>query len=128
MITLEQWIEKYNPIKNKEGEDFEGLLFQTYGEDKERVFAHKNHKQVWTLITGENETWWISPGYHLCNREGYFITEKEWEYVDIEVDLNEKINIGEAKYACLDFIEQNLGVELTPQQETDLHLFWDELI
>ena len=75
---LEHWINTYSPIKNpiSDTSGWEGTMFETHGEELE--FVLKQHPQnVWT--------WWdvdsgsqIAAGYHIVNRIGYFITEKQW--------------------------------------------------
>ena len=127
-ITFEKFQEKYKPIQNpftKEG-SYENTLFETYGKDLEFVRQQKS-ENIWTLIDCENEESWTIPGYHIVNRAGYFITEHSWKFQDIEVNNNVMITLGKAKYSCMDFLE-SIGIELTDEQEQDLHNFWSQIV
>ena len=131
-LTFEQWIEEYNPIMNPFTEDnpYDNTMFETFGNEIEHVVNHFNNinrKQVWTLIDAENEERWIVPGYLYVNRLGYFITEKEWESEDIEVNDNEMISIGKAKYLCKEFVEEELGILFTDEMEDKLHNYYSQL-
>ena len=128
-IKYEDWVEQYKPIKNNlnKNASMDGCMFETYDDELTRVFE-TDSKLVWTWITGENEEDWILPGKHLINRMGYFITEKPWEDENLEVDMNVHITIGKAKYSCVDFIEQHLNIELTGEQEDELHNFWSQIV
>ena len=64
------------------------------------------------MIDGDYETEWIVPGYRFVNREGYFITEIPWEDETLEINMNDMISTGEAKYACLDFLTEELNIPL----------------
>jgi hypothetical protein len=75
VFTIDEWIEKYNPIQNHINEDssFGGLSFETYGEEVDFV-STKNPYNIWTLVyAGES---YIVPGFRWVDRESYFITEK----------------------------------------------------
>jgi hypothetical protein len=58
-----------------------GCLYETYGEEYERVLAmvKENPKRVWTILDGEGSALVVSAGWHYVNRLGYLITEEEWE-------------------------------------------------
>ncbi len=76
----DHWIEKFNPKINKISShisEYEGYMFETYGEELIHVKKQKNH-YIWTLIEGEGNNMYISPGYHFVNRMGYFITTVPW--------------------------------------------------
>lgn len=119
-ITYEEWVEKYKPQENPntvEG-SHNNKLFDTH----EQPFTEAQY--IWTLVSGENENMWIIPGFHYVNREGYFLTEIPWESEDIEVNDNEMLTIGDAKYMCKDFIEEILDITLTDAQEDLLHNYF----
>jgi hypothetical protein len=92
---LEHWINTYRPIKNpiSDTSGWDGTMFETHGEELD--FVLKQHPQnVWT--------WWdvdhgsqIAAGYHIVNRIGYFITEKQWteamECYDVEMSEEDDI-------------------------------------
>ena len=80
---VEQWEATYRPITNTTREEWDGLLFETYGDDLAYVLsvANKEPRRVWTWVDAEGGSYIIN-GYHLVNRIGYFITEVEWSQGD----------------------------------------------
>ena len=118
----DDWVDQYQPIENLIDKEagYEGCMFETYGEENEFVLDNLNRNTVWTLITGDNEDFWVIPGYHIVNRMGYFITTKPWESTDIEVNNNEMCTVGAAKYACIEFIENKLNIPIE-QFEDEIH-------
>lgn len=129
-ITYEEWVEKFHPFQNpntKEG-NYNNYFFDTLQEVKDFSMnvPEFTRNQIWTLISGENETSWIISGEHFVDRLGHFVTKiSSKEYV--QVDDNEYISVGEAKYKCKEFIEDILNIELTNQQEDLLHDFYASL-
>ena len=108
-INTDEFIEIYKPIKNQFVQDvpYDGCMFETYGEEVKYVCDLINNEQklnhVWTILdTGFEETW-IFPGYFLCDRIGYLITEKPWKDDNIQVNDNEMCTIEEAVDYCIDF-------------------------
>ena len=90
---LEIWMKTYKPMANpiSHTSGWNGHMFETHGPELE--FVLKQHPQnVWT--------WWdteggssIVAGYHIVNRIGYFVTEKQWtepmESYDVEINEEE---------------------------------------
>jgi hypothetical protein len=76
ILTVDEWMDKYNPIKNHidEGTSFGGTSFETYDEELEFVQS-QNPYNIWTLVCAEDE-YYIVPGFRWVNRENYFVTEK----------------------------------------------------
>ena len=76
ILTVDEWVEKYNPIKNHidENTSFDGCSFETYDEELEFVQSQDPHK-IWTLVNVGNESY-IVPGFRWIDRDLYFITEK----------------------------------------------------
>jgi hypothetical protein len=76
ILTVDEWMNKYNPIKNHidEGTSFGGTSFETYDEELEFVQS-QNPYNIWTLVCAEDE-YYIVPGFRWVNRENYFVTEK----------------------------------------------------
>lgn len=107
-ITFEIFEKTYKPIKNPFVQDssYNGCMFETYGIEVAHV-REQDVKKIWTLIDGENENWYIIPGFHFVNRFGYFICENEWESEDIEVDDNEYLTKDECVKHCFDFWKEN---------------------
>lgn len=88
-MNVTEWDEKYKPITNHldEHASFNGVMFETYGEELEFVKTHQN-KYIWTYLDGDDGDPLIVAGFHLFNRIGYFVTENEWdEHDDTTVDL-----------------------------------------
>lgn len=117
-INFDEWVSEYKPIQNPftEHGSYDNMGFETYGQEVEYVVNHYNtinKKQIWTLLNCENEESWIVPGYLLVNRMFYFITEKEWESEDIEVNDNEMITVLDAMQHCWKFAEsQNIQLSM----------------
>ena len=76
ILTVDEWMNKYNPIKNHidEGTSFGGTSFETYDEELEFVQS-QNPYNIWTLVCAEDE-YYVVPGFRWVNRENYFVTEK----------------------------------------------------
>jgi hypothetical protein len=76
ILTVDEWMDKYNPIKNHIDKDtsFDGTSFETYDEELEFVQS-QNPYNIWTLVYAEDE-YYIVPGFRWVNRENYFVTEK----------------------------------------------------
>lgn len=76
-----QWEEKYKPIENhfpsKNGA-YNGKVFETFGDELEYVRTYPDQRKVWTLLDVDGKLY-ISAGYYIVNRFGYFITEIAWE-------------------------------------------------
>jgi hypothetical protein len=84
------WIAKYKPMRNRLNEDapYEGTMYETFGAELEYARHAVRRDHVWTLIEGDDGSF-ISPGYHLVNRMGYFITEEPWDNQTGDVDLRD---------------------------------------
>ena len=96
MKTWEDFVEKYNPVKNDivEGASFDGFMFETYGKELERLkeladtskINDKNGYHVWTIIDGDGTDCILLNGWHAVNRLGYIYTENPWkEGEEIEI-------------------------------------------
>jgi hypothetical protein len=114
-IEYEAWAAEYVPRKNRvtKGRPYDGCMFETFGDDIDFLVNRSKIKAeyIWTLIDCENENQYILPGYHIVDRVGYFITKKPWKSeFNIEVNVNEKITVGDAKYACIEFLTDVLGL------------------
>jgi hypothetical protein len=80
--TEDDWEEfesKFEPVWHHK--DTESFLYETYGEDLERVRDWKNTygaNHVWTLVEVDGVSW-ITPGMRLVDRISYVLTKKPWE-------------------------------------------------
>jgi hypothetical protein len=82
-LDYDQWVEQFKPIPNHflcnfeidecEHEEEPEFRYDTFGEEKEFVRMFTDRNRIWTLISaGENMK--IIEGWHLCDREAYYIT------------------------------------------------------
>lgn len=67
---FDTWYEKFKPNENERGEL---ILYETYGEDLEKVWK-TDSKYIWTLLDSDKGLY-ISPGKHIINRLNYFICD-----------------------------------------------------
>lgn len=75
---ISEWEKAFKPIQNHISDDrgWDGLLFETFGDDIQFVLAQPQNK-VWTWVDSDDGTYLIN-GYHLVNRIGYLVTENPW--------------------------------------------------
>jgi hypothetical protein len=73
-LTFDDWIEKYNPIKNHlvDNGSFGGYIFETYDEELEFVQSQNPHN-IWTMVNVGDESY-IVPGFRWIDRENYLIS------------------------------------------------------
>ena len=78
VLTIDEWAEKYNPVKNHidENTSFDGCAFETYDEELEFVQSQNPHN-IWTLVNAGDESY-IVPGFRWVDRDLYFITKKPY--------------------------------------------------
>ena len=100
-MNFEQWLEKYKPVPNHlddnasfQDENGQGIMFETYGVELGYVLGVESRipNCVWTYIDGDDGTY-VTNGYHLVNRIGYFITSVPYDdkngtepFLDVLVD------------------------------------------
>jgi len=88
MMKKIQWrtfLKKYKPVKNELSDDFDGYMFETYGEELEALkkladasaVNGLNGYHVWTIIDGGGRCY-LSNGWHVVNRLGYMFSEVPW--------------------------------------------------
>jgi hypothetical protein len=101
IMNFEEWLEKYQPVDNHldnnasfQDENGNGIMFETFGEELQYVLSIANNEpnQVWTYVDGDDGTY-VTNGYHLVNRIGYFITAVPYDdeggtkpFLDVLVD------------------------------------------
>ena len=73
-LTFDDWIEKYNPIKNHivDHGSFGGFIFETY-DDEVAFVASQNPNNIWTMVWAE-DCYAVVPGFRWVNRENYLIS------------------------------------------------------
>ncbi len=75
-MTMDEWEATYKPIKNHidTNASFDGLMFETYGEEVEFVKA-QDENRIWMYGDGDDGGSYLWSGWGFVNRIGYFITE-----------------------------------------------------
>ncbi len=75
-LTFEEFVETYKPLTNHidTNASFDGLMFETYGEEYEFVKA-ANPNCIWMYGDGDDGGSYLWSGWGFVNRIGYFITE-----------------------------------------------------
>lgn len=89
-MNYDDWFHYYSPVKNNfdPNASFDGYLFETYGEELSYVKAQVNGA-IWTIIQGDDEKLYLTPGYHLVNRLGYFVCNVSFKFPEEEYDKHE---------------------------------------
>jgi hypothetical protein len=78
-LTEDEWFEQFKPIPNHLDENASfndgehGYMFETYGDEVEFVKSQDSNR-IWTYSDGDDGGTYISDGYHVVNRIGYFVT------------------------------------------------------
>jgi hypothetical protein len=78
-LTEDEWFKQFKPIPNHLDENASfndgehGYMFETYGDEVEFVKSQDSNR-IWTYSDGDNGGTYISDGYHVVNRIGYFVT------------------------------------------------------
>jgi len=90
-LTYDEWNYVYKPTINSfvSVAPFDGMMFETIGEEISYVLSFVNNKQekhIWTIIENEGVSY-VCAGYHLINRLGYFITEVPWTDETLEIAI-----------------------------------------
>jgi hypothetical protein len=89
-LTEEQFEEQFTTVKNHidTNASWDGCMFETFGEESEHINS-VSHKNVWTIVEGDDDTIFISNGIRLVNRMGFLITREEWiGETDVEIDMS----------------------------------------
>jgi len=73
-MTYDEFLEKHKPIQNliDENAGFDGMMFETYGKELDFV-REQPSVNICTIIEGDDGELYVTEGYHLVNRFGYFI-------------------------------------------------------
>lgn len=83
VITWNEWEATYEPVRNPASPDtgFWGCVFETFGEDAERVQAlAESRYHIWTLTDNNPNGRYLDivNGSRWANRLGYFVTLSPW--------------------------------------------------
>ena len=78
-LTEDEWFKQFKPIPNHLDENASfndgehGYMFETYGDEVEFVKSQDSNR-IWTYSDGDDGGTYITDGYHVVNRIGYFVT------------------------------------------------------
>ena len=78
-LTEDEWFKQFKPIPNHVDENASfndgehGYMFETYGDEVEFVKSQDSNR-IWTYSDGDDGGTYITDGYHVVNRIGYFVT------------------------------------------------------
>lgn len=77
-MNYDEWVDTFKPVRNHIDENtaFDGCLFETFGDEVVHVreVLDIDEGRVWTLL-GCDGSLYVSAGYSVVNRLGYFVTE-----------------------------------------------------
>jgi hypothetical protein len=106
-MTFEEADEQFKFMVNNydENASFDGLMFETYGDEVEYVKT-KPHDRIWMYGQGDDGGLYIWSGWGFVNRIGYFISEKPFPD-----NTTIQIMVGEPDLTC-DFCGDTLDDEL----------------
>jgi hypothetical protein len=95
-MTFDEWEAIYKPISNHidTTSSFNGLMFETYGEEVEFVKA-QDENRIWMYGDGDDGEGHIWSGWGFVNRIGYFITE-----IPFPIDTDVQVNLNDYYYFC----------------------------
>lgn len=88
-MAFPDWVARYQPIKNTVDHSYNSLMFETYGVDMDRISRLRETapSTIWTLHD-EGGDRWISAGYHMVNRLGFFITKFGFNEADSTLEID----------------------------------------
>ena len=118
----EDFLEHYKPVDNKlvDNAAYDGNMFETYNEELDYIRSVNTNK-IWTLVTGDFNQLVITPGYHIVNRLGYFLTTIPHDLNSSDIEMDELITMSEAESKCRNFIEDELEIEITDELQDKLN-------
>ena len=107
-LTFEEADEQFNFIPNNYDEysSFDGLMFETYGDEVEFVKSQSPDK-IWMYGEGDGGGLYIWSGWGFVNRIGYFVSEKP-----VPANTIIQIQVAEPDLTC-DFCGDTLEEEET---------------
>jgi hypothetical protein len=115
-MDFEEWVDTYKPITNNidMNASFEGLMFETYGEEVEFVKA-QDENRIWMYGDGDDGGGYIWSGWGFVNRIGYFITE-----VPCPTDTTIQIKVDNPYYLC-----EGCDAEWEDEDNLISDMFWE---
>ena len=113
-LTFEEADEQFKFMVNNydENASFDGLMFETYGDEVEFVKSQSPDK-IWMYGQGDDGGLYIWSGWGFVNRIGYFISEKP-----VPENTTIQIQVSEPDLTC-DFCGDTLDEEETHDPECE---------
>ena len=113
-LTFEEADEQFKFIPNNYDEysSFDGLMFETYGDEVEFVKSQSPDK-IWMYGEGDDGGLYIWSGWGFVNRIGYFISENP-----VPENTTIQIQVSEPDLTC-DFCGDTLDEEETHDPECE---------
>jgi hypothetical protein len=115
-LTFEEWVETYKPIINHidTNASFDGLMFETYGDEVEFV-KQAGNGHIWMYGDGDDGGSFIWNGWGFVNRIGYFITE-----IPFSPDDTIQVKVSIPFYFC-----ENCDSEWEDEDNLISDMFWE---
>jgi hypothetical protein len=115
-MDFDEFVETYKPIPNSidKNASFDGLMFETYGEEYE-VVKKADEKHIWTYGDGDDGGSYVWSGWSFVNRIGYFITE-----VPFPENTTIQIKVSSYWYYC-----EGCGAEIEDDGQLINEKFYD---
>lgn len=72
------------PDPNCISEDDFVEIWGAHGKESGDLYSHHDVKDlplntVWTVVSGDDDSLYAVPGFHVVNKEGYVVTTKPWD-------------------------------------------------
>lgn len=118
MLTVDEFIETYKPIKNSITNN-DTHMFETYGEELDYVRSQPD-RNIWTELEGEDGVYIVS-GFHYVNRLAYYICQVEFpidKMIEVVVQLDKECDC-ESNPNCSE-CDGNGYISIYPETRQDL--------
>lgn len=86
MISEDDFCAIYDPEPENESGDLYVQRYFWEPEDEPLLMRAWKERRLWTVVEGENLTWYVQSGYHFVNRQYYIITHNPYP-ADAEIEV-----------------------------------------